>query len=191
MKNDIIDIFKNTNISNKNISDNNKEFFNNLVNLMDNKKHKKIKEAFVNFKDFKLSYRGIMHNRVRKFLDELNPSKKKPEDMRYGHNPEIIASHLVEGLYDEVAYKCKIELEHFFKEPNLTVFTITEELINGILYSPNTRVEWRNLLKQYQNIIWQDSFERLNSNNKLMVKWNNKIEEMENYLSLIKLGGII
>jgi len=187
MREDVINIFEDDEVKLHKLVDKDETILDGLIRLMDDEKHKGIKESLKNFTYFKLSYRGIMHNKIRKILNKLDPMLIPREDQDFGTDSKKIASFLIDGIYDEVAYESHQSLKQFITQPHLSMFTVTEELVDGVLYSHNSYNEWEDLMKENQEVMWKEEFEELAKKNKMIIKWNNKLDDMKDLLNILAI----
>lgn len=187
MRKDIVNIFEDDKVQLSKLVKKDETILDGLIRLMDDEKHKGLKESIKNFTYFKLSYRGIMHNKIRKILNKLDPMLIAREDQDFGTDSNKIANFLIDGIYDEVAYESHQSLKQFITQPHLSMFTVTEELVDGVLYSYNSYNEWEDLMKENQEVMWKEEFEELAKKNKMIIKWNNKLDDMKALLNSLAI----
>ncbi len=145
-------------------------------------KENEIVKSLKNFREFRLLYRGIMHNKVRKEINrhldientnndtienefqdiQDNIKKVTVSDMIDGNwSTETIAEKIIEEDYDNAIKDATNILYYFVQEPDQTVTSITEELIDGIVIPVKIEDEWKALLRRNAFNVWQDEFDAL------------------------------
>jgi len=171
MKKDIVDIFFNETINlNKILPDNIDP--KNTISELEKKLSKENGEedngvlvSLQNFRQFKLLYRGIMHNKVREKINKyLFPGKQSMENewLNYSElvqwDAEDIVEKLIEENYDNAVNESIEALYEFRGTPDATVASITEELVDGVIGENTAKYTWYPLLDRYKGKIWEHEF---------------------------------
>lgn len=164
MKQEIVDILSEDNIGLSRVvrtGDDPKIMLENLEQAFREIKEDDIAKSLQNFREFRLLYRGIMHNKVRKIINQFLLPEMSGIDKPKEWEPEDIAMQLIEANYDDAIKKATNSLYEFNQEPDKTVASITEELIDGIAIPDDVDDAWRKLLGRNFIEIWPDVFKPL------------------------------
>ncbi len=80
---------------------------------------------------FNLSYRGLIHHRIRKLLDCFVPDETDQKLSRHPSAKDVRVN--LERLYGRVLYEIETETEKFLCEPNQSAFCMVEEFIDRVI----------------------------------------------------------
>lgn len=154
----------------------------NLENLLakDPKNFEQLHFGFRVLNQFELSYRGLIHHRIRKCLDPLDPDSASCYELA----KETSASEVEEQIstvYDQVLYQIEDELEKFSVEVNMAVFGMVEEFIDRVLRPEDIDLEWRVLYEPYRSEIWKNEFGALEENSRIRILWENGLKTLEDF----------
>ncbi len=132
-----------------------------------------LKQGFQIISEFQLSYRGLIHHRIRKHLDGLTPDFT----VRLPQNPSAQdVLETLKELYPEAIYKCEKALQDLLPEPNQAAFAMVEEFIDRVLRAEKVKNDWRKFLREFRTQVWSDEFQPLAENTRLRQEWLNLVE---------------
>lgn len=132
---------------------------------------------------FELSYRGLIHHRIRTCLDPLDPDSETCYELAKETNSHEVEEQ-ISTVYDEVLYRIEDELDKFSVEVNMAVFGMVEEFIDRVLRPEDIDIEWRMLYEQFRSEIWKDEFGSLEENTRIRNLWENGLKTLEAFAKI-------
>lgn len=114
-----------------------------------------LKYGFQTLAEFKLSYRGLLQYRIRKYLDGLTPNEPATLKLSASPSAEQVLLNL-KIAYAETLGKCERALKELLNQPSLAIYAIVEEFIDCTLRTQNVESEWRIFLQDVREQIWQE-----------------------------------
>ncbi|OQA17133.1 MAG: hypothetical protein BWY64_02241 [bacterium ADurb.Bin363] len=138
----------------------------------------KLKLGFTILSEFHLSYRGLIHHRIRKHLDPLTPDKTKRK-LQEKTAQEI--KYNLEALLGTTLYEIESEIEKFLFEPNQAAFGMVEEFLDRVLRAEDVQNEWYFLLEEFKSEIWTSEFSKLGEKSRIRKAWESAIKQVAEY----------
>lgn len=137
---------------------------------------KQLKLGFTILSEFHLSYRGLIHHRVRKHLDALTPDNTTRK-LKENSAQEI--KYNLEALHGTTLYEIESEIEKFLFEPNQAAFGMVEEFLDRVLRAEDVENEWYFLLEEFQSEIWTSEFSKLGEKSRIRKVWEQAVKQVE------------
>jgi len=128
---------------------------------------------------FNLSYRGLIHHRIRKLLDCFVPDETDQKLSRHPSARDVRVN--LERLYGRVLYEIESETEKFLCEPNQSAFCMVEEFIDRVIRAEGVKSEWEEFYYDFRADIWSSEFTRLGEKTRLRKSWDEAIEDVEKF----------
>jgi hypothetical protein len=139
----------------------------------------KLRLGFEIITAFNLSYRGLIHHRIRKLLDCFVPDETDQKLSRQPSAKDVRVN--LERLYGRVLYEIESETEKFLCEPNQSAFCMVEEFIDRVIRSEGVKSEWEEFYYDFRADIWSSEFARLGEKTRLRKSWDEVIEDVEKF----------
>jgi hypothetical protein len=129
--------------------------------------------------EFRLTYFGFIHHRIRKQLDSLVPDDQTIPLVSGGRNPGQKAVEHLKHAVHEAVYLIQESLEKLVAEPAMARFAMVEEFKDQVLRREQIEDEWERLTFEYKTSLWPDQFDKAKGEAGLHQKWIAAVDNVD------------
>ena len=143
------------------------------------KQNFKLKGAFQEFLDYKLSFKGLILPSIMALpsIKNLQPFPLKyPLSATNNHDAAIQIESALKTLHKTAVIECNNTLQNMRGKPVQTALNRVKAFRDEIINSKKIYIEWRYFIRQEKVKIWQDDFGESDSKKQHQKQWQDLVQ---------------